>query len=167
MPLIASVPAHRVHRRREPGALLAVEAEREPAPDDSYVAQVVEISRDDENAVRIERVTCAVDCGVAVNPDIAKAQMEGGIGYGLGHVMRNQVAFEKGKVVQSNFHDYEPLRISDIRAIDVHIAPSTEAPTGVGEPGVPPAGPTLANAIAVAGPRVTVLPMVENGVNFV
>ena len=134
---------------------------------DSYVAQVAEISRDDENAVRIERVICAVDCGVAVNPDIVKAQMEGGIGYGLGHVMRNQVAFEKGKAVQSNFHDYEPLRISDIRTIDVHVVPSTEAPTGVGEPGVPPAGPALANAIAVAGPRVTVLPMVENGVNFV
>ncbi len=133
----------------------------------SYVAQVAEISRDAGNAVRIERVTCAVDCGVAVNPDIVKAQMEGGIGYGLGHVMRNHVAFEEGEVVQSNFPDYEPLRMSDIRAIDVHIVPSTETPTGVGEPGVPPAGPALANAIAAGGPRVTVLPMVESGVNFV
>ncbi len=132
----------------------------------SYVAQVAEISRDAENAVRIERVTCAIDCGVAVNPDIVKAQMEGGIGYGLGHVMRNRVTFEDGEAVQSNFPDYEPLRISDIGAIDVHIVASEEPPTGVGEPGVPPAGPALANAIAVGGPRVTELPMTENGVTF-
>ena len=132
----------------------------------SYVAQVAEISRDDENAVRIERITCAVDCGVAVNPDIVKAQMEGGIGYGLGHVMRNEISFDGGEVVQSNFFDYEPLRISDIGRIDVHIVPSTETPTGVGEPGVPPAGPALANAIAVNGPRVTMLPLAENGVSF-
>ncbi len=132
----------------------------------TYVAQVVEISRDTDGAVRIERVTCAVDCGVAVNPDIVKAQMEGGIGYGLGHVMRNRVTFEDGKAVQSNFPDYEPLRISDIGAIDVHIVASAEPPTGVGEPGVPPAGPALANAIAMAGPRVTELPMNENGVTF-
>jgi len=132
----------------------------------TYAAQVAEISRDAEGAVKIERVTCAVDCGVAVNPDIVKAQMEGGIGYGLGHVMRNQVTFQNGEAVQSNFPDYEPLRISDIGAIDVHIVPSAEPPTGVGEPGVPPAGPALANAIAVDGPRITMLPMAENGVSF-
>ena len=132
----------------------------------SYVAQVVEISRDAAGAVRIERVTCAVDCGVAVNPDIVKAQMEGGVGYGLGHAMRNRVTLDGGEVVQSNFPDYEPLRISDIGAIDVHIVPSAEPPTGVGEPGVPPAGPALANAIAADGARVTVLPMADNGVRF-
>lgn len=132
----------------------------------TYVAQVAEISRDGDGAVRIERVTCAVDCGVAVNPDIVRAQMEGGIGYGIGHVMRNHVTFEDGEAVQSNFPDYEPLRISDIGAIDVHVVASTEPPTGVGEPGVPPAGPALANAIAVGGPRVTMLPMTENGVTF-
>ncbi len=132
----------------------------------SYVAQVIEISRDSEAAVRVERVTCAVDCGVAVNPDIVKAQMEGGIGYGLGHAMRNAIVFEDGEAVQSNFPDYEPLRISDIGAIDVHVVPSVEPPTGVGEPGVPPAAPALANAIALDGPRVTALPMGENGVRF-
>ena len=132
----------------------------------TYVAQVVEISRDDVGSVKVERVTCAVDCGVAVNPDVVKAQIEGGIGYGMGHVMRNAITFKDGEVAQSNFPDYEPLRISDIGAIDVQIVDSRESPTGIGEPGVPPAGPALANAIAVEGPRVTRLPMTGNGVRF-
>ncbi len=133
----------------------------------TYVAQVVEISRDAADAVKVERVTCAVDCGVAVNPDIIKAQIEGGIGYGIGHVMRNEVTFDNGVVTQSNFPNYAPLRIADIGAIDVEIVDSQEPPSGIGEPGVPPAGPALANAIAADdGPRVTRLPMVNNGVRF-
>lgn len=132
----------------------------------TYVAEVVEISGEGSGPIRIERVTCAVDCGVAVNPDIVKAQMEGGIGYGLGHAMRNRITLEGGEVAESNFPDYEPLRISDIGRIDVHIMPSREAPTGVGEPGVPPAAPALANAIAVDGPRPTYLPMVDSGIEF-
>ncbi|MDE0097953.1 MAG: molybdopterin-dependent oxidoreductase [Gammaproteobacteria bacterium] len=132
----------------------------------TYVAQVVEISRDAADSVKVEKVTCAVDCGVAVNPDIVKAQIEGGIGYGMGHIMRNEITFENGAVIQSNFPNYEPLRISDIGAIEVGIVDSREPPTGIGEPGVPPAGPALANAIAVDGPRVTRLPMARNGVRF-
>ncbi len=133
----------------------------------SYVAQVAEVSLRD-GAVKIEKVTCAVDCGVAVNPDIIRAQMEGGIGYGLGAVMRNQITLSEGEVDQSNFPDYEPLRISDMPEVEVHIVASSEAPTGVGEPGVPPAGPALANAIyAATGKRVTRLPMTESGVEFV
>lgn len=132
----------------------------------SYVAQVVEISGTAEDGIKIEKVTCVVDCGIAVNPDIVKAQMESGIGYGLGHAMRNEITLSEGEVNQSNFPDYEPLRIGDIGAIDVHIVPSTEAPTGVGEPGTPPSAPALANAIAAFGPRVTYLPMAENGVEF-
>ncbi len=132
----------------------------------TYVAEVVEISGEGSGPIRIEQVTCAVDCGVAVNPDIVRAQMEGGIGYGMGHAMRNRITLEDGEVVESNFPDYEPLRISDIARIDVHIAPSNEAPTGVGEPGLPPAAPALANAIAVDGPRLTFLPMADNGVEF-
>lgn len=125
----------------------------------SYVAEVVEVSLAD-GAVRIEKVTCAVDCGVPVNPDVVRAQMEGGIGYGIGHAMRNQITLTDGAVDQLNFPDYEPLRISDIGAIEVHIVPSTEAPTGVGEPGTPPSAPALANAIAAAtGTRITELPM--------
>ncbi|MEM6932536.1 MAG: xanthine dehydrogenase family protein molybdopterin-binding subunit [Pseudomonadota bacterium] len=133
----------------------------------SYVAQVAEISTDAEGVVKIEKVTCAVDCGIAINPDVVKAQMEGGIGYGLGAVMRNQITFTEGEVDQINFPDYEPLRITDMPAIDVHIVDSDIAPTGVGEPGVPPIGPALANAIfAATGKRVTRLPMSESGIEF-
>ncbi|MDE0522105.1 MAG: molybdopterin-dependent oxidoreductase [Boseongicola sp.] len=132
----------------------------------TFVAEVVEISGNADDGIVIEKVTCAVDCGVAVNPDVVKAQMEGGIGYGIGHAMRNEITFTDGEVDQFNFPDYEPLRISDIRAIETHVVPSTEPPTGVGEPGTPPSGPALANAIAVAGPRVTHLPISTNGVNF-
>ncbi len=93
--------------------------------------------------------------------------MEGGIGYGPGAVMRNAITLEGGAVAESNFLDYVPLRIGDIAAIEVHVVPSTEAPTGVGEPGLPPAGPAVANAIAAAGgPRVTMLPMEAQGVTF-
>lgn len=133
----------------------------------SYVAEVVEVSGDAEEGIRIEKVTCAVDCGIAVNPDVVRAQMEGGIGYGIGHVMRDQITLTGGSVDQFNFPDYEPLRIGDIAAIDVHIIPSAEAPTGVGEPGTPPSAPALANAIAkLSGVQVTNLPMAENGVSF-
>ncbi|WP_170375907.1 xanthine dehydrogenase family protein molybdopterin-binding subunit [Ruegeria atlantica] len=134
----------------------------------SYAAQVVEVSGDPENGIKIEKVTCAVDCGIAVNPDVVRAQMEGGIGYGIGHVMRDQITLTDGTVDQFNFPDYEPLRIGDIAAIDVHIVPSAEAPTGVGEPGTPPSAPALANAInALSGTHVAELPMAENGVSFV
>lgn len=134
----------------------------------SYVAEVVEVSGNAADGVKIEKVTCAVDCGIAVNPNVIAAQMEGGIGYGIGHVMRDKITLVGGAVEQSNFPDYEPLRISDIGAIDVHIVKSEEAPTGVGEPGTPPAAPALANAIAAASQdlRVSSLPMAENGVEF-
>ncbi|UWQ89556.1 xanthine dehydrogenase family protein molybdopterin-binding subunit [Rhodobacteraceae bacterium M382] len=132
----------------------------------SFAAEVVEISGNADDGVQIEKVTCAIDCGLAVNPDVVKAQMEGGIGYGLGHVMRNEITLTEGEVDQVNFPDYEPLRIGDIGAIEVHIVPSAEMPTGVGEPGTPPSAPALANAIAVNGPRVTDLPMTLNGVSF-
>lgn len=134
----------------------------------SFVAEVVEISGNAADGIKIEKVTCAVDCGIAVNPDVIKAQMEGGIGYGIGHNMRDKITLTNGVVDQYNFPDYEPLRISDIGEIEVHIVPSAEPPTGVGEPGTPPAAPALANAIAAASNlRVTALPMEDNGVSFV
>jgi isoquinoline 1-oxidoreductase beta subunit len=133
----------------------------------TFVAEVVEISGSPEDGVAIESVTCVVDCGVAVNPDVVIAQMESGIGYGIGHAMRNEITFTDGEVDQFNFPDYEPLRISDIKAINTYIVPSAEAPTGVGEPSTPPSAPALANAIAAAGARVTHLPMSFNGVSFV
>jgi isoquinoline 1-oxidoreductase beta subunit len=133
----------------------------------TYVAQVAEVSVNDGDAVKIEKVTCAVDCGIAVNPDVIKAQMEGGIGFGLGAVMRDRITLTKGQVDQSNFPDYEPIRMPDMPVIEVHVVASAEAPTGVGEPGVPPAGPALANAIhAATGKRVTHLPMSEAGITF-
>jgi len=134
----------------------------------SYVAEVVEISGNPEDGIRIENVTCAVDCGIAVNPDVIAAQMEGGIGYGIGHTMRDRITLTGGAVDQYNFPDYEPLRIGDIANIDVHIVPSAEPPTGVGEPGTPPSAPALANAIAAQSDlRVSSLPMNENGVEWV
>ena len=133
---------------------------------ETYVAEVVEISVKD-GAIKVEKVTCAVDCGVPVNPDVIRAQMEGGIGYGLGAIMRNEITLTKGEVDQHNFPDYEPLRITEMPQVEVHIVPSTEPPTGVGEPGVPPLGPALASAIhAATGTRVLHLPLVRGGVKF-
>lgn len=132
----------------------------------SYVAEVVEISGDIASGVKIEKVTCAVDCGIAVNPDVIKAQIEGGVGYGIGHAMRDEITLTGGEVDQSNFPDYEPLRIGDIGAIETHIIASAEPPTGIGEPGTPPSAPALANAIAQTGQVVAVLPMINDGVEF-
>ncbi|MCG8668371.1 MAG: xanthine dehydrogenase family protein molybdopterin-binding subunit [Pseudomonadales bacterium] len=125
----------------------------------TYVAQVVETSQQD-NGVHIERVICAVDCGVPVNPDVIAAQMEGGIGFGLAPALSSEITFNNGKVVESNFHDYQVLRMNQMPNIDVHIVPSTEAPTGVGEPGTPVIAPALANAVAALdGERNYALPM--------
>ncbi len=128
----------------------------------TYVAEVVEVSGSAEEGIKIEKVTCAVDCGIAVNPDMITAQMEGGIGYGIGHAMRDAITLTEGVVDQSNFPDYEPLRMADIGAIEVHILSSNAAPSGVGEPGVPPSAPALANAIfAATGKRIAALPMAD------
>jgi isoquinoline 1-oxidoreductase beta subunit len=133
----------------------------------TYVAEVADVSVNAKGDISIDRITCAVDCGVAVNPDVIRAQMEGGIGYGLGAVMRNEVTMTKGVVDQANFPQYMPLRITDMPHIEVHIIESEAAPTGVGEPGLPPAGPALANAIyAAIGKRVTWLPLTSNGITF-
>ncbi|GAA6192796.1 molybdopterin cofactor-binding domain-containing protein [Phaeobacter sp. NW0010-22] len=132
----------------------------------SYVAEVVEISGNLADGIQIEKVTAAVDCGIAVNPDVVKAQIEGAIGYGIGHAMRDQITLDGGAVEQSNFPDYEPLRISDIKAIETHIVASAEAPSGIGEPGTPPSAPALANAIAQLDLLVAELPMSANGVSF-
>ncbi|MFL4470131.1 molybdopterin cofactor-binding domain-containing protein [Tateyamaria armeniaca] len=132
----------------------------------SYVAEVVEISGDADSGVQIEKVTCAVDCGIPVNPDVIKAQIEGGVGYGIGHVMRDEITLTGGVVDQYNFPDYEPLRMRDIGAIETHIIPSAEPPTGIGEPGTPPSAPALANAIAKTGMVVGDLPMINAGVAF-
>lgn len=125
----------------------------------SFVAQVAEVSRGSNGRIKVERVVCAVDCGVAINPDVIRAQMEGGIGFGLGAALYNEIVIGQGQARQSNFHDYLPLRIEDMPAIEVHIVPSAQPPTGVGEPGVPPVGPAVANAwFRLTGERVRRLP---------
>ncbi|MDQ6653269.1 MAG: xanthine dehydrogenase family protein molybdopterin-binding subunit [Acidobacteriota bacterium] len=127
---------------------------------DSYVAQVAEVSVNKDGAVRVHRVVCAVDCGQVVNPDSVKAQMEGGIVFGLTAALKGEITLEKGRVNQRNFHDYPMLRMNESPEIEVHIVPSPEKPTGVGEPGVPPVAPAVANAIfAATGKRVRKLPI--------
>jgi isoquinoline 1-oxidoreductase beta subunit len=127
---------------------------------ESYVAQVAEVSVEKNGEVRVHRVVCAVDCGRVVNPDTVKAQMEGGIIFGLTAALKDEITLEAGRVKQRNFHDYPMLRINEAPAIEVYIVPSTENPTGVGEPGVPPIAPAVANAIfAATGKRVRRLPI--------
>jgi isoquinoline 1-oxidoreductase beta subunit len=111
----------------------------------------------------VERVVCAVDCGIAVNPDVIRAQMEGGIGFGLGAALFGEITLEKGRVQQSNFHDYRSLRIDDMPKVEVHVVPSSEPPTGVGEPGVPLVAPAAANAyFHLTGQRVRRLPFARS-----
>jgi isoquinoline 1-oxidoreductase subunit beta len=127
------------------------------------VAQVAEVTLKD-GKVRVDRVFCAVDCGVAVNPDVIRAQMEGGIGFALGALYYSEIELKAGRPVQRNFDQYKSLRIYEMPAVEVFIASSTAAPTGVGEPGVPPLAPAVANAIARAGgPEVLRLPLARAG----
>jgi isoquinoline 1-oxidoreductase beta subunit len=128
----------------------------------SYVAQVAEVTCDaKKGTLRVDRVVCAVDCGTAINPLGVRAQMEGAINFGLTQALKSEITVTKGRVDQSNFHDYEVLRMSDAPpVIEVHIVPSAEPPGGCGEPGVPPAAPALANAIfAATGKRIRRLPI--------
>ena len=113
----------------------------------TYVAEIAEVSLGDGGMPKVHKVWCAVDCGVAINPNIIHAQMEGGIGYGLGAILFDSIDLEDGGAVrQSNFNDYRSLRINEMPEVEVAIIASSEAPTGVGEPGVPPIGPAVANA---------------------
>jgi len=127
---------------------------------DSYVAQVIDASVEKNGVVHVHRVVCAVDCGLVINPDTVKAQMEGGIIFGLTAALKTEITLKDGRVEQGNFHDYQMLRIFESPEIEVHLVPSMENPTGVGEPGVPPVAPALVNAIfAATGKRVRRLPI--------
>ncbi len=128
----------------------------------SYVAQVAEVTCDaKKGALRVDRVVCAIDCGTAINPLSVKAQMEGAVNFGLAQALKSEITVSSGHVQQSNFHDYEVLRMRDAPpVIEVHIVPSAAPPGGCGEPGVPPAAPALANAIfAATGKRIRRLPI--------
>lgn len=125
----------------------------------SYNAQVAEVSVDQER-VRVHRVTCVVDCGTAVNPAGVVQQMQGGIVYGLSAALRGKITIDRGRVVETNFHQYEPLRIDEMPVVDVHIVPSDLPPGGIGEVGTPAIAPAVTNAVFRAtGQRIRSLPI--------
>ncbi len=125
----------------------------------SVVAQIAEVSTDGDGNIKVERVVAAVDCGLAVNPDQVRAQVEGGIGFGLGAILGEEITLTSGKVDQGNFDMYTPLRIDAMPVVEVHILASANPPSGIGEPGVPPIGPAVANAVYRAlGKRIRLMP---------
>jgi isoquinoline 1-oxidoreductase beta subunit len=126
----------------------------------SFIAQVAEVSLDKGGSIKVHRVVCAIDCGRIVNPDTVKAQMESGIIFGLSAALYGAITFKNGRVEQGNFDSYPLVRMGVAPKIEVHIVASNEEPGGVGEPGVPPIAPAVANALfALNGARVRTLPM--------
>jgi isoquinoline 1-oxidoreductase subunit beta len=127
----------------------------------SYMAEIVEISMEDAQP-RVYRVVAVVDCGQVINPSILEQQIQGGIVYGLANALRAKITIEKGRVVQGNFDDYAPLRMSETPAVEVYAVPSSDVPTGIGEPSVPPLAPALCNAIyAATKKRIRALPILS------
>ncbi|HKF02358.1 MAG TPA: xanthine dehydrogenase family protein molybdopterin-binding subunit [Candidatus Sulfotelmatobacter sp.] len=127
----------------------------------SYMAEVVEISMENDQP-RVHRVVAAVDCGQIVNPSILEQQIQGGIVYGLANALRAKITIEKGRVMQGNFDDYAPLRMEETPVVEVYAVPSVEAPTGIGEPSVPPVAPALCSAIyGATKKRIRALPILS------
>jgi isoquinoline 1-oxidoreductase beta subunit len=127
----------------------------------SLVAQVAEVTVR-KGALKVDRIVCAVDPGVVVNPNTIDAQMRGGIVFGLSAALLQKITIEKGRVVEANFDSYPLASMTDVPVIEVHIAPSGEAAGGIGEPGTPPVAPAVANAIfAATGKRIRTLPIGE------
>ncbi|HWU83585.1 MAG TPA: xanthine dehydrogenase family protein molybdopterin-binding subunit [Methylophilaceae bacterium] len=125
----------------------------------SFVAQVAEVSVED-GAVKVHRMVCAIDCGLAVNPESLRAQMESSIAFGLGAALQSEITFKHGQVQQSNFHDYLVLRMNQMPKVEVHIVPSQEKMGGAGEPALPPVAPAVTNAVfALTGKRIRSLPI--------
>src|SRR5215468_3085308 len=123
-------------------------------------SEVAEVSIEKDGKVRVHRVLCAIDCGIFVNPDTVKAQVEGSIVWGMTAALYGAITIDKGRVQQSNFHDYPMLRMNEMPMVEVHIVPSSEPAGGVGEPGVPPLAPAVCNAIfAGTGKRIRKLPI--------
>jgi isoquinoline 1-oxidoreductase subunit beta len=126
----------------------------------TYAAEVVEISLDKDDGVKVHRVVAAVDCGRLINPMTAEVQVSGAIVYGITAALNTEITIDKGRVVQTNFDTVPPLRMNECPKIEVHFVPSDETPTGLGEPAVPPVAPAIANAIFVAtGKRIRKLPI--------
>lgn len=169
------------HKRHRAVLDLVVEKSgwKEPRPEDEFwglavhesfrsvVAQVAQVKRTAQG-LRLQKVVCGVDCGLALNPNIVAMQMESGIGYGLAAAMSGAITLKEGRVQQGNFDDYPVLRMNQMPQIDVHILPSSNAPTGVGEPGTPVIAPALANALALAnGKPIYKLPLSGQGIALV
>jgi isoquinoline 1-oxidoreductase beta subunit len=111
-------------------------------------------------SLRVDRIVAAVDCGIPVNPDVIAAQVEGAVGFALSSVLRNRITLQEGVVQESNFDSYEPTRFSEMPRVEVQIVSSPEPPTGIGEPGLPPVAPSIANAVfAATGRRLRSLPL--------
>jgi isoquinoline 1-oxidoreductase subunit beta len=128
----------------------------------TYMAQVVELSME-QGQPRIHRVVGAIDCGQVVNPNILEQQIQGGVIYGLSNALRAKITIEKGRIVQGNFDDYAPLRMNEIPVVEAHIVESTEAPTGAGEPPIPPLAPAICNAMyAATKKRIRALPILNS-----
>ena len=126
----------------------------------TYVAQVVDLSIAESGEYRVEKVVCAVDCGLAINPDVIRAQMEGGIAYGLSPALMSEITIKGGVVIDSNFDRYQVVRMKDMPEVEVHIVSSPAPPSGVGEPGTPVIAPAVANAIfSATGKPKTSLPI--------
>ncbi len=126
----------------------------------SFVAEVAEVSVAADGSVKVHRVVAAVDCGMVVNPEIIRRQIEGGIAFGLSAALHGRITFKDGRVEQGNFHDYPVLRLPEMPRVEVHIVPSREPPGGIGEPGTPPIAPAVVNAIfAATGKRLRTLPI--------
>jgi isoquinoline 1-oxidoreductase beta subunit len=113
-----------------------------------------------DGSVKVHRIVCAVDCGIPLNPDGIRAQMEGAIVYGLSAALAQKITLENGRVQQSNFHDFPLMTIAQMPRVEVHIVPSTHPPTGTGEPGLPPATAAVTNAMfRLTGARIRTLPI--------
>jgi len=126
----------------------------------SYVAEVAEVSVSPDGTPKVHRVVAAVDCGMTVNPEIIRRQIEGGIAFGLSAALHGRITLKDGRVEQSNFHDYPVLRMPEMPRVEVHIVASREPPGGIGEPGTPPIAPAVVNAIfAATGKRLRSLPI--------
>jgi isoquinoline 1-oxidoreductase beta subunit len=126
----------------------------------TYVAYVAEVSVDENGKVRVQRVVAAVDCGQVINPDNVAAQIEGGIAFGLTAALKAEATLKDGRIQQSNFHDYPILQIDEMPLVEVYIVESDQRPTGMGEMGVPPIAPAVANAVfAATGKRIRHIPI--------
>jgi len=133
----------------------------------TYMAQVAEVSLDASGAVKVHRVTVAADPGRMVNPDTVEAQIQSSIAFGMGPALMQEITLDKGRVQQTNFHQFPVVRMNQMPRIEVFIVPSREKPTGVGEPATPVIAPALANAIlALQGKPLRALPMSSQGISF-